>query len=133
MKQIAALCWRPAKVDGGKEVLLVTSRGTGRWILPKGWPIRGTSDRNAALTEAWEEAGVRKAEVSRKPIGRYWGVKQLKSGLDLPVTVHVYAAKVRKIDDDHPEAGERTRLWTHPREAAEMVLEPGLALLLRRF
>ena len=53
--QVAALCHRRTKA-GQKEVLLVTSRGTGRWILPKGWPMRGKSDAQAAAQEAWEEA-----------------------------------------------------------------------------
>ena len=54
--QVAALCWRLRK--GRAEVLLVTSRDTGRWVLPKGWPITGLSPQAAAAREAWEEAGV---------------------------------------------------------------------------
>ena len=55
--QIGAICWRMhrAKV----EVLLITSRDTGRWVIPKGWPMQGLSDAEAASIEAWEEAGVR--------------------------------------------------------------------------
>ena len=63
--QVAALCYRR---DGdSKEVLLVTSRGTGRWILPKGWPIDGLDAGEAALQEAWEEAGVRKGALIEDP------------------------------------------------------------------
>ena len=57
--QVAALCFR--ETDTGKDVLLITSRGTGRWIVPKGWPIDGMGGSEAALREAWEEAGVREA------------------------------------------------------------------------
>lgn len=53
-EQTAALCTHPQT----GQVLLITSRDTGRWVLPKGWPMRGRSMAQAALIEAWEEAGV---------------------------------------------------------------------------
>ena len=37
--QFAALCWRV--MDGKVQILLITSRGSGRWIVPKGWPMDG--------------------------------------------------------------------------------------------
>ena len=54
--QFAALCYRVK--DGKTRVLLVTSRGTGRWIIPKGWPMDGKTPAETAAQEAWEEAGV---------------------------------------------------------------------------
>ncbi len=55
--QMAAMCHRGQ--GDSKEYLLVTSRDTARWIIPKGWPIRGLKSNETALREAWEEAGVR--------------------------------------------------------------------------
>jgi hypothetical protein len=55
--QVAALCYKQANDTDDKEILLVTSRDTGRWIIPKGWPIDGKNASEAALQEAWEEAG----------------------------------------------------------------------------
>ena len=75
--QVAALCYRG---EGDKtEVLIVSSRGTGRWIIPKGWPIRGLTSAQAALQEAWEEAGVRKGRTTGEVIGSYT-YKKRKSG-----------------------------------------------------
>ncbi len=127
--QVAALCWRP---DGtGKEVLLITSRDTGRWILPKGWPIDGLNGAEAALQEAWEEAGVREAEIGSEAIGQYEYVKDMDSGGEVPVQTHVYLARVHALADDFPEAAERRREWVTPTRAAEMVAEPGLRAILR--
>ena len=64
--QFAALCYDKDGPD--RKILLITSRGTGRWILPKGWPIDGLDSPGAALQEAWEEAGVREGRPSPEPI-----------------------------------------------------------------
>ena len=74
--QVGALCLQA----GTGKVLLVTSRGTGRWIIPKGWPMDGRSAGGAALREAWEEAGVR-GQVEERPLGRYSYDKKLTRGL----------------------------------------------------
>ncbi|TCL08474.1 8-oxo-dGTP pyrophosphatase MutT (NUDIX family) [Shimia isoporae] len=127
--QVAALCMRER--GEVREVLLVTSRDTGRWVLPKGWPIRGKDAPGSALQEAWEEAGVREANMNTSPVGSYGYDKRLDSGLALPVEVKVYEAEVTKLMEDFPEAEERTRKWVRPEEAAEMVQEPELQALLR--
>lgn len=129
-RQVAALCTR--KTGGKREVLLITSRDTGRWVLPKGWPMRGKSAAEAALQEAWEEAGVRDARARSKPLGTYEYDKRLNDGGVLPVRVEVFLARVRKTSDHYPEAHERTRRWVRPKRAAEMVDEPQLKELLRR-
>ena len=128
--QLAALCWR--KGEAGPEVLLVTS-SSGRWILPKGWPMEGKSPAEAALTEAWEEAGVARGKASRKPVGTYIATKRTAQGDDVPCLHRVYAIKVRDLADDYPEAGRRDRAWVSPARAAEMVDEDGLRDILRRF
>ncbi len=127
--QVAALCLRGQ--GDARQVLLVTSRDTGRWVLPKGWPINGLDAPGAALQEAWEEAGVKEANVNRQPVGVYAYDKQLDGGLKVPVDVTVFETEVKRLVDDFPESEERTRKWVAPSEAAEMVHEPQLQALLR--
>lgn len=128
--QLAALCWR--KANGGREVLLVTS-STGRWILPKGWPINGLHPGDAALVEAWEEAGVKKGKVTRKPLGAFLGAKRSLAGDDEPSVTKVFAVKVEQTVTDYPEADRRDRIWVSPAQAAELVDEDGLREILRAF
>ncbi|KIQ68372.1 NUDIX hydrolase [Wenxinia marina] len=130
LKQLAALCWR--KGEHGREVLLVTS-SEGRWILPKGWPIDGCSGCETALTEAWEEAGVKRGKAARKPIGQFYSVKVRSNGETLPSLVKVYAIKVQKVVKDYPEADRRDRQWVSPRKAAALVTDEGLKAILRDF
>lgn len=128
--QVAALCLRGH--GDTRQVLLVTSRDTGRWVLPKGWPINGLDAPAAALQEAWEEAGVKEANVNREPVGVYGYDKRLDGGLKVPVNVTVFETEVKRLVDDFPESEERTRKWVAPSEAAEMVHEPELQALLRQ-
>ena len=125
--QVGALCVQP---ETGR-VLLVTSRGTGRWIIPKGWPMDGRSVGGAALREAWEEAGVR-GEVEETAFGRYSYDKKLTRGLSAPVEVQVHLVRVEGLDKNFPERKQRQRRWFTPDEAAGLVDEAGLARLLRR-
>lgn len=126
--QVAALCTRG--VGDEKRVLLITSRGTGRWILPKGWPIRGLASWQAALQEAWEEAGVKDATASTDPIGSYAYDKTMGSGLPIPVEALVYAVSVEGLETEFPEAGQRELRWVTPTEAANLVDEPELKSIL---
>ncbi|EDZ47209.1 NUDIX hydrolase [Leisingera daeponensis] len=128
--QVAALCYRTRA--HGKEVLMITSRGTGRWIIPKGWPVEGKDGPASALQEAWEEAGVRSARVSKQPIGEFNYLKRRGHGADEPVTTLIFAAEVEALADDYPESHQRTRRWMRPEEAAELVQEPQLQALLRQ-
>lgn len=127
--QVAALCYRTS--DSGKKVLLVTSRGTGRWVIPKGWPMDGKDAPEAAMQEAWEEAGVREGDIDGEAIGQFDYDKELKSGLPVPVETLVYKVEVSEMREDFPEASERERRWVSPEEAANMVREPQLQKLLR--
>lgn len=127
--QVAALCYRQS--ENGREVLLITSRDTGRWILPKGWPIDGLDGPQAALREAWEEAGVRTAEIEPQAVGHYDYTKALASGGEAVVETQVYLTRVIDLEQDYPEAGERARKWVTPEDAANMVDEPELQEILR--
>lgn len=128
-QQVAALCYRDGKA--GREVLLITSRDTGRWIVPKGWPIEGKDGAQSALQEAWEEAGVRKAEIGSDPIGTYFYEKGLDDGDSIPIEAEVYLAQVTKLRDSYPEVDQRERAWFAPQEAANLVDEPELRDILR--
>ncbi len=128
--QLAALCLRKGKGKSGREVLLVTS-SNGRWILPKGWPIKGVKPAQAAMIEAWEEAGVKKGTVAPKPMGRFSGVKRFDDGTEEPCLTEVYAVKVHKTASDYPESDRRDRIWVSPRRAAKMVDDAGLKDILR--
>ncbi|MEM6757894.1 MAG: NUDIX hydrolase [Pseudomonadota bacterium] len=128
--QFAALCFR---VKNGKtQILLITSRGSGRWILPKGWPIDGATPHEAALQEAWEEAGVT-GKVSPRPLGIYSYVKESSDDDDLPCVAMIYTVKVKSLAKAFPEADQRKRKWVSPKKAAAMVDEPELSRILRDF
>lgn len=128
--QYGAMCWRVHRSQ--TQVLLVTSRDTHRWIIPKGWPIDGLSPEAAALREAWEEAGV---EGIALPIclGLYPYDKVLSPERTVPCIVAVYPVQVTRLRDRFPERKERRREWFAPEKAARRVEEAGLRLLLAGF
>ncbi|MCA0920291.1 NUDIX hydrolase [Pseudooceanicola nanhaiensis] len=126
--QSAALCYREGKA--GREVLLITSLDTGRWILPKGWPKTGYDAGGTALEEAWEEAGIKPAGPPPVKIGTYRYEKRMRGGVPVPTDVAVFAIQVVKLLDDYPEAGKRKREWVTPEVAAARVDEEGLKKLL---
>jgi len=125
--QYAALCWRLHK--RGIEVLLITSRDTGRWILPKGWPMGALAPAQAAAIEAWEEAGVH-GVVSDEPLSFYSYDKVLVSAPCLPCLVTVFPLHVTALAARFPERKERRRKWFSPEKAAKKVAEPELRALL---
>jgi 8-oxo-dGTP pyrophosphatase MutT (NUDIX family) len=129
--QAAAVPWRRAE-DGTVEVLLVTSRETRRWVVPKGWPMKGLKPADTAAREAFEEAGV-SGQPAKKKLGVYRYSKRLRSGRIQQVRVSVYALEVKAEAETWPEAAQRERLWTSPSAAAELVQEPELAAILRVF
>jgi len=128
--QFGALCYRMRK--GKPEVLLVTSRRTRRWIIPKGWPMDGMSPAQGAAREAYEEAGV-EGKVFDFSWGAFTYTKRLSETNHLPCAVLVYPLKVKKIHDSYPEKSERKRKWMRPADAAKKVDEAGLAQMLRHF
>jgi 8-oxo-dGTP pyrophosphatase MutT (NUDIX family) len=131
LAQYAALPWRRTPA-GQVEVLLITSRETRRWVIPKGWPIKGLKPRQTAAREAWEEAGVEGRTGARK-IGVFDYDKRLSGGQLQPVRVEVYSLEVLGLHDEWPEAHQRERRWMPAPEAASLVDEPGLSGLLARF
>ena len=127
--QFAALPCRIG-VDGGPEVLLLTSRETRRWVIPKGWPIKGLKPREVAAREAYEEAGLRGTISGKHPIGAYHYEKRL-TDTQLLCQVHVFLLWVSQQLDEWPEKGQREARWVDVTEAADLVDEGGLAELVR--
>ena len=128
--QFAALCFRVIKDK--PEVLLITSRGTKRWIVPKGWPMSDKTPGNCALREAYEEAGVI-GRVSERPLGIYPYYKLMDDGTEVPCAGLVFPVHVSALKAEYPEAAERRRKWFSVRKAAVRVDEPALAALIKGF
>lgn len=128
--QFAALCFR--EKASKLQVLLVTSRRSGRWILPKGWPILGRSPLETVATEAWEEAGVR-GDIADRPVGLFSYTKEISGSPNLPCVAIVYALRVRKQEKTFPESGERRLKWMSRKKAASLVDSRELAYMLKAF
>jgi 8-oxo-dGTP pyrophosphatase MutT (NUDIX family) len=129
--QYAALPWRRRRRPG-VEVLLITSRETRRWIIPKGWGKAEEAPAVSAAREAFEETGVR-GDVAVAALGLYRYEKQLKSGRSEWVTVEVYALEVAREHKSWPEKDEREKMWVAPEIAAGLVDEPELQALIAAF
>jgi len=128
--QFAAMCYRIH--DDKVQVLLVTSRRSKRWILPKGWPEWGITPAQSAAKEAYEEGGVR-GTTQDTPLGVYSYTKVRGEDDLLPCVVMVYPLRVKKVLQDFPEAKERRRKWFTRKKAASLVHEPELKRLIRTF
>ena len=131
-QQYAALCYRVKKKTGDLEMLLLTSRDTGRWVIPKGWPMPGKLSHEVAAREAYEEAGVR-GTVETAPLGSFGYDKVLKDGIQVPCRVQVYALEVSELVKNFMEKGERSMEWVSCDEAVKRVREPELRDLILAF
>lgn len=129
LRQIAALPWRHAAA--GIEIMLITSRETRRWVIPKGWPISGLSPAQAAAREAFEEAGIG-GQMSNKPLGHFEYDKRLQDGRLQRCEVTVFGLEQVIQHPDWPEQGQREAQWFRVPDAANAVQEPGLAAIIRR-
>lgn len=119
------------QADGSYRVLLITSRETRRWVLPKGWRERKVGAAEQAAREAYEEAGLI-GEIGKRAVGHYRYDKRLRSGRTVACRVTVFPLDVTGRLDDWPEKAEREAAWFTPAEAAARVDEAGLAEILRR-
>lgn len=130
LKQIAAL--PIVETAEGPLVLLITTRGRGRWTIPKGWPKQGLADAELAAQEAAEEAGV-EGEVGSQPLGVFGYTKRLHLFSWVKCEVEVYPLQVRCQRLEWPEKTARKTLWVPPEKAASLVAEAELAAILRGF
>lgn len=128
--QFAALCYRIKR--GKVQVLLVTSRRTKRWIVPKGWPMEGRTPAESAVQEAWEEAGVR-GRADGPCLGVYSYAKGRFETGDLQCVAMLYPVAVKALAKRFPEQGQRRRRWVSRKKAARLVAEPELARLIKDF
>ncbi|MBR0652828.1 NUDIX hydrolase [Roseomonas terrae] len=127
-RQYAAL---PIREHGGEvHVMLITTRGRGRWVIPKGWAEKGVAPQDLAAREAFEEAGLL-GKAGSEPIGAYTYRKRLPDGRRAVCEVEIFALSVEARALDWPERGQRRKCWVPPEAAAELVSEPGLAQVLR--
>jgi len=127
--QAATLPWRR---KGGVEIMLITSLGTGRWVLPKGTLSPGETSRAAAKREALEEAGIG-GVLDTRPLGSYTYEKQVSSGATQVYSVAVYPMKVETQRDHWPEQGLRRMKWFRTAEAAVAVNEDDLREIILSF
>lgn len=111
-------------VDGQLVVLLITSRGRGKWIFPKGGLMEGRTPWDSAAHEAYEEAGV-EGEIEETPIGSYF--LPVTADRPLRVEVQVFPLKVTSQREDWKEMGQRYRHWAVLPEAKRLITHEGLA------
>lgn len=130
LQQYGALCYRKHKSE--LEIALVTSRGTGRFIIPKGWPEKGLQAFEAAAREAEEEAGLI-GEIGHDSIGSYGYLKRLHLFASITCRVTVFPMRVTKQLASWDEVVERQRVWMAPQQAAASVAEPELAQIIIAF
>ncbi len=117
--------------DGAPRFLLITSRRTRRWVIPRGNPIRGLTPPQSAAQEGYEEAGLT-GIVSPDEIGHYDYMKERRRS-SVPATVHVFPLKVTSQSPEFPERHQRDTRWFSREEAAAAVDEPGLRALILAF
>ena len=108
----------------------MTSRETKRWIIPKGWPMKGKAPHQAAAREAFQEAGL-VGSVRRRPIGTYDYEKRLKSGAFVQCHVEVFPFEVAKQRRRWPEFAQRSTEWFPASQAAAAVAEPSLSAMIQ--
>jgi 8-oxo-dGTP pyrophosphatase MutT (NUDIX family) len=126
--QFAALPWRIGQ-EGAHQVMLLTSRDTRRWVIPKGWPMKGRKPGEAAAQEAYEEAGLVGEIIGKQPVGSFHYAKRIGAE-DLLTEVKVFLLRVERQLDEWPEKAERETQWFDARDAARLVNEGGLAEII---
>jgi 8-oxo-dGTP pyrophosphatase MutT (NUDIX family) len=127
-KQYAALPYR--RQGDSIEIMLVTSRDTGRWVIPKGWPIPGLTPRDSAAREAMEEAGL-VGRIAARSIGVYHYDKRVADGSMTRCAVDVFVLEVEQQLTAWPEQQQRHTDWFSLEEAAEAVQEVELRMIIQ--
>ncbi len=128
LTQVAALPYVVLRT--GVEILLVTSRRKGHWLLPRGWPVDGMSYRLAAAREATEEAGL-VGDIGDIALGDYLYKKRTDHGYRVPCRVFVYPLHVTEQRLEWPEKKERRQKWCDFQTARTLVQQKSLAAFLQ--
>jgi 8-oxo-dGTP pyrophosphatase MutT (NUDIX family) len=130
--QYAALPYRFTST-AALEILLVTTRRSRRWIIPKGWPIKGLKPPRSAAREAFEEAGVR-GKIGTKSVGVFTYDKLLdEHGIQVNCEVKVYPLLVKRQSEFWPEIEQRRVEWFEPSKAVSLIGEKKLKTLVAKF
>lgn len=128
-RQYAALPWREGET---LEIMLLSSRDTRRWVIPKGWPMKGRKPHTTAALEALEEAGLL-GRIEKTKLGSYHYRKRLKNGATILCRVDMFPLRVARQRKNWPEKKQRVTKWHSAADAAVLVHEPELAELIREF
>ena len=129
--QFAALPWRLSE-GGTRQIMLLTSRETCRWVIPRGWPVKGRKPADVAKQEAYEEAGLVGHIVGKRPIGDFHYAKRLAKR-EILCQVRVFLFRVEQQLDEWPQKGRRETRWFDAEEAAGLVEEGALAEIIESF
>jgi 8-oxo-dGTP pyrophosphatase MutT (NUDIX family) len=127
--QYAALPYR-RRADGVIEVMLITSRETKRWVIPKGWPVEGLAPQDSAANEAMEESGL-VGRIGERSIGFYHYMKLLDGMAAVRCRVEIFALEVEEQLTSWPEKDQRQTRWFELQEAADTVQEAELSAMIR--
>ena len=115
------------------EILIVTTRQSRRWIVPKGWPIKRLTPSKSAAREAFEEAGVR-GKIGARPIGNFRYKKAAdENGAEADCEVKVFPLLVKRQSAAWPESAQRVAQWVDPDKAISLIREPELKSLVAAF
>jgi 8-oxo-dGTP pyrophosphatase MutT (NUDIX family) len=114
------------------EILIVTTRQSRQWIVPKGWPIKRLSPPKSAAREAFEEAGVR-GKIGARAVGVFRYKKARENGADPDYEVEVFPLLVRRQSATWPEFGQRVVQWVDPEKAVALIRDPELKAIVEKF
>jgi 8-oxo-dGTP pyrophosphatase MutT (NUDIX family) len=110
----------------GDQVVMITTRSRGFWVIPKGIVEPDLSPQDSAAKEAWEEAGI-KGKVKKRRVGTYryqkWGGT---------CHVEVFVMEVKELRDKFPENTARKRKLMDPKHAIKRAHPQALSRLLKR-
>lgn len=119
-QQAGVLAWLPGIRP--YRVALVTSRRTGRWVVPKGAIDPGRTPRQAAALEALEEAGL-VGTPDAQPVGRIT-MPKIRPPLIWTIEVALYPMKIERVLDVWIESGQRLRRLATIAEARRIIGQP---------
>jgi 8-oxo-dGTP pyrophosphatase MutT (NUDIX family) len=129
LQLVGVFPWRIGR-DGERTVLLITSRRQGRWIMPRGLPVKGEPPFVAASRKAFEEAGII-GEISTVPVTAYQYIKVLDEGSQVACRVTVFGMNVRGTLTHWRQKEQRHRRWFSLEAAADKLDDIQLAEFVR--